>query len=69
MFKISNKELYSELKSELNNVNNEIYIYFLIYGTYKNSHLLIGYNLSHLESLFNKKEIINSHMSKLICFK
>ena len=69
MFKISNKELYSELKSELNNVNNEIYIYFLIYGTYKNSHLLIGYHLDYIESLFNKKESINSHMTKLICFK
>lgn len=69
MFKISNKKLYSELKSELNNVNNEIYIYFLIYGTYKNSQLLIGYNLNYIESLFNKRENIKSHMSKLICFK
>lgn len=69
MFKISNKELYNELKSELNNINNEIYIYFLIYGVYKNSQLLIGYNLDHIESLFNKKETINSHMTKLICFK
>ena len=52
------------LKLRLVNVNNELYIYFLIFGKYEFNELRIGYHLEYIQRLFDLKERINIALMK-----
>lgn len=52
------------LKLRLVNVNNELYIYFLIFGNYKFNELTISYHLDYIQRLFDLKDKTNIALMK-----
>lgn len=52
------------LKLRLVNVNNELYIYFLIFGRYEFNELRIGYHLEYIQRLFDLKNKTNIALMK-----